>query len=284
MNFWFRRYCIYTPVGDSTLPSAVTDRFTIKMLNSILAEIHTANDAIFVVNSHSRIPAVQCRQRFLEVRFKSRAQTGLTRQITAPTKNGHAPPLYKMNFLSSLVLSCLLLSSLLLSFLSSSVFSPLPVPVFFLCLCLSLSLSPCGVVVVMCCVVLCVVCCVLCVVCCVLCVVCCVLCVVCCVLCVVCCVLCAVCCVLCVVCCVLCVVCCVLCVVCCVLCCVVLCVCVWCVTRFETPCVHSTRLRVYVQNVPVCTGTTRTCFNTCARGAGTNGEVLNVHTETFFHR
>ena len=43
-----------------------------------------------------------------------------------------------------------------------------------------------------------------------------------------------------------------------VLCCVVLCcVCVCvrcgvsCVARFETPCVHSTRLRVYVQNVPV---------------------------------
>ena len=80
----------------------------------------------------------------------------------------------KMNFLSSLVLSCLLLSSLLLSFLSSSVFSPLPVPVFFLCLSLSLSLSPCGVVVVMCCVVLC--CVVLCfVVLCVLCVLMCVL-------------------------------------------------------------------------------------------------------------
>ena len=52
------------------------------------------------------------------------------------------------------------LSSLVLSFLSSSVFSPLPVPVFFLCLCLSVSLSPCGVVVVMCCVLLCCVCCV----------------------------------------------------------------------------------------------------------------------------
>ena len=39
-------------------------------------------------------------------------------------------------------------------------------------------------------------------------------------------------------------------------------------TRFETPCVHSTRPRVYVQNVSVC--------------AGTNGDVLNVHTVTFF--
>ena len=37
------------------------------------------------------------------------------------------------------------------------------------------------------------------------------------------------------------------------------------------PCVDSERPRVYVQNVPVCTGTTRTCFNTCARGAGIHG-------------
>ena len=40
-------------------------------------------------------------------------------------------------------------------------------------------------------------------------------------------------------------------------------------------------LRVYVQNVSVCTGTTRTCVSTCARGAGTHGDVLNVHTQTF---
>ena len=33
------------------------------------------------------------------------------------------------------------------------------------------------------------------------------------------------------------------------------------------------------QNVPVCT--LRTCFNTCARGAGTHGDVLNVHTWVF---
>ena len=35
-----------------------------------------------------------------------------------------------------------------------------------------------------------------------------------------------------------------------------------------------------VQNVPVCTGTTRTCVSICARGAGTHGDVLNVHTGT----
>ena len=40
--------------------------------------------------------------------------------------------------------------------------------------------------------------------------------------------------------------------------------------------------RVSIQNVPVCTGTTRTCFNTRARGAGTHGDVLNVHAEAFF--
>ena len=47
-----------------------------------------------------------------------------------------------------------------------------------------------------------------------------------------------------------------------------------CVTRFETPCVHSTRLRVYVQNVTVCTGTTRTHVSTCVR-------VVPVQTGTF---
>ena len=39
---------------------------------------------------------------------------------------------------------------------------------------------------------------------------------------------------------------------------------------------------MYAKNVPVCTGTTRTCFNTCARCAGIHGDVLNVHTEAFF--
>ena len=46
------------------------------------------------------------------------------------------------------------------------------------------------------------------------------------------------------------------------------------VCGFKTsPCARS--------NVHVCTGTTRTCFNTCARGAGIHGDVLNVHTEVF---
>ena len=31
----------------------------------------------------------------------------------------------------------------------------------------------------------------------------------------------------------------------------------------------------------MCTGTTRTCGNTCARGAGTHGDVLNLQTEVF---
>ena len=45
------------------------------------------------------------------------------------------------------------------------------------------------------------------------------------------------------------------------------------VCRLKTPpCVHSKR--------PVYAGNTRTCFSTCARGAGTHGEVLNVHTES----
>ena len=49
------------------------------------------------------------------------------------------------------------------------------------------------------------------------------------------------------------------------------------------PCVRSKRPRVYVQNVPVCTGTARTCVSTCARFAGTHGDVLNVHTEAFWN-
>ena len=48
------------------------------------------------------------------------------------------------------------------------------------------------------------------------------------------------------------------------------------------PCVHSKHTRVYVQNVPVCTGTARTRGNTCGRGAGTHGDVLNVRTEERF--
>ena len=37
VNFWFRMYCIYTPVGDGRRPSAVTDKFTKNFLTSILA-------------------------------------------------------------------------------------------------------------------------------------------------------------------------------------------------------------------------------------------------------
>ena len=36
-----------------------------------------------------------------------------------------------------------------------------------------------------------------------------------------------------------------------------------------------------VQNVPVCVGNTSTCVTTCGRGAGTHGDVLNLHTEVF---
>ena len=69
------------------------------------------------------------------------------------------------------------------------------------------------------------------------------------------------------------------------------CVCVCCGTLKKTwknPCVGSRTSRVYIQNVPVYAGTTRTCVSTCARGAGTHGDVLNathggvlnVHTGT----
>ena len=47
------------------------------------------------------------------------------------------------------------------------------------------------------------------------------------------------------------------------------------------PCVRPKNLRVWIQNVPVCTGTTPACGNTCARGARTHGDVLNLHTEVF---
>ena len=36
-----------------------------------------------------------------------------------------------------------------------------------------------------------------------------------------------------------------------------------------------------IQNVPVYASTMRTCVETCARGVGTDGDVLNVHTEAF---
>ena len=36
-------------------------------------------------------------------------------------------------------------------------------------------------------------------------------------------------------------------------------------------------LRVCIQNVSVCTGTTPACVSTCGRGAGTQGDVFNVH-------
>ena len=48
------------------------------------------------------------------------------------------------------------------------------------------------------------------------------------------------------------------------------------------PCVWiQERHRVYVQNVPVCTGTTRTCFNTRARGAGIHRDVECTHGDVF---
>ena len=53
--------------------------------------------------------------------------------------------------------------------------------------------------------------------------------------------------------------------------------CVWCPRVYVQK-----RLRVYVQNVPVCTGTTPACVTTCGRGAGTHGDVLNLHTEVFW--
>ena len=42
---------------------------------------------------------------------------------------------------------------------------------------------------------------------------------------------------------------------------------------------HAEKKSVYVQNVPVCTSTTRACVETCGCGAGTHGDVLDGHTE-----
>ena len=39
--------------------------------------------------------------------------------------------------------------------------------------------------------------------------------------------------------------------------------------------------RVHTQNVSMCAGTTPACGNTCGRGAGSHGDVLNVHTGAF---
>ena len=62
---------------------------------------------------------------------------------------------------------------------------------------------------------------------------------------------------------------------------VCVCVCVCCGTlkkRGKNRVWIQKRLRVYIQNVPVCTRTTRTCVTTCRRDAGTHGDVLNAHT------
>ena len=67
--------------------------------------------------------------------------------------------------------------------------------------------------------------------------------------------------------------------------CVVCCYCVcgaWCGT-LKTLCVDSKRLHVYIRNVSVYAGNTRTCFPTCVRGAGIHWDVLNLHTEAFLN-
>ena len=75
------------------------------------------------------------------------------------------------------------------------------------------------------------------------------------------------------------------CVVMCGVCCVFVCgcwLCTWwwwsvrCGT-LKNPCVDSKRLRVYIQNVPVYAGNTRTCVSTCASGAGTRGRIERTH-------
>ena len=66
---------------------------------------------------------------------------------------------------------------------------------------------------------------------------------------------------------------------------VCVCVCVCCVwrglARGKHPCVGSKRFRVYVQKRLHVNRQNARMLNTCARGAGTHGGVLDVHTETF---
>ena len=75
--------------------------------------------------------------------------------------------------------------------------------------------------------------------------------------------------------------------------CLCVCLCVWCgvvcavcccvVWHAEKPpCVDSKRLSCVHSKRHVNAGNTRTCFSTCARGAGTHGDVLNVHTGTLW--
>ena len=54
----------------------------------------------------------------------------------------------------------------------------------------------------------------------------------------------------------------------------------WCVVCVVYGVCPLNTSRVYVQNVLVCTGTTRTYVSTCARGASIHGDVLDVHTGT----
>ena len=49
-------------------------------------------------------------------------------------------------------------------------------------------------------------------------------------------------------------------------------------TRLTTTLSLTHAHRVYIYNVTVYAGTTRTCVSTCARDAGTHGDVFNVHT------
>ena len=57
------------------------------------------------------------------------------------------------------------------------------------------------------------------------------------------------------------------------------CVCVDVGVSRSHPSLSHSSPRVHFQNVTVCTSTTPASVSTCARGAGTHGDVLNVHTE-----
>ena len=53
--------------------------------------------------------------------------------------------------------------------------------------------------------------------------------------------------------------------------------------KVEKPVCGFRNVTVCTFNVPVYAGTTRTCVETCTRGAGTHEDVLNLHTVTFLN-
>ena len=70
---------------------------------------------------------------------------------------------------------------------------------------------------------------------------------------------------------------------CCVLCCVLCCVVLYCVCGVVCGAAgHAENASVCRFKTSPCVPAPRGCVTTCGRGVGTHGDVLNLHTETFF--